>query len=262
MKSRMVATLGVAALMGLGAIWVANSWLKARMAATQGVDDGLVSALVAARDIPFGKQIEEVDLRAVSLPDDAVPKGLLRQPQDALGGVATQMIYAGELIMRERIAAHMGGSALAAVIPPNKRAVTVRVNDVIGVAGFLLPGNRVDVLASHKDSKRSVRTRTLLQDIKVLAVDQQASPDKNEPTIVRAVTLELTPPQAESLVKATQEGSVQLALRNPTDTEKVAQAKPAGVAPRVSRPLVRQVSTASNVTLIRGMEVKEVRVKQ
>jgi pilus assembly protein CpaB len=180
-------------------------------------------------------------------------------PADVLGKVATQTIYAGELIMRERIADHLGGSALAAVIAPNKRAMTVRVNDVIGVAGFLLPGNRVDVLATRKEDGRRVSSRTLLEDIKVLAVDQHASPDKNEPTIVRAVTLELTPAQGESLVKATQEGSVQLALRNPTDTQQAAKAEPAGP---IVRAVAQRSATVGNVTLIRGIEVTEIRVKQ
>jgi pilus assembly protein CpaB len=255
---RALATFGIAAMMGLGAVWVANNWLQARLGTVQTSGDGQASALAAAREIPFGKQIEQVDLRPLSLPKDAVPKGAVAVPADALGKVATQTIYAGELIMRERIVDHLGGSALAAVIAPDKRAITVRVNDVIGVAGFLLPGNRVDVLATRKEANRRVSSRTLLENIKVLAVDQHASPDKNEPTIVRAVTLELTPAQGENLVQATQEGSVQLALRNPTEPPK-AMVQP--VAPIV-QPVAQRVSTSGNVTLIRGMDVTEIRVKQ
>ena len=98
------------------------------------------------------------------------------------------------------------------------RAMTVRVDDVVGVAGFLLPGNRVDVVAARKlqGSDRAI-TETILFDINVLAVDQTSSQDKNEPVVVRAVTLEMTPQQAEVLVRAREEGRIQLTLRNPTD---------------------------------------------
>jgi pilus assembly protein CpaB len=254
-SSRAVVMLLVAALMGLGAVWVANNWLQSRVSSANTVQDGRVAVLAAARDIPFGKQIQEMDLRTVHLPADAVPAGAIREGHEAHGKVATQTIYMGELIMRERAAEHLGGSALSAVISPTKRAVTVRVNDVIGVAGFLLPGNRVDVLTTRRERNRDVRARTLLEDIKVLAVDQRASPDGSEPTLVRAVTLELTPRQAESLVKATQEGSLQLALRNPADNEKAPAAQP------VSRPPRTAVApTHSNVTVIRGIEVSNTRV--
>ena len=96
------------------------------------------------------------------------------------------------------LADNAGGTALAVVIEQGKRALTVRVNDVIGVAGFLLPGSRVDVLSIRKADGRTAISETILQNLKVLAVDQKVSPDKNEPVIVRAVTLEVTPEQAET----------------------------------------------------------------
>ena len=96
------------------------------------------------------------------------------------------------------------------------RAVSVRVNDVVGVAGFLLPGNHVDVVTAYRDGQET-RSETVVQNVKVLAVDQTASTDKNEPVVVRAVTLEVTPADAEKLVLAEQRGAIQLALRNPLD---------------------------------------------
>ena len=98
------------------------------------------------------------------------------------------------------------------------RAVSVRVNDVVGVAGFLLPGNHVDVVAAYRDGP-DTRSETVVQNVKVLAVDQTASTDKNEPVVVRAVTLEVTPADAEKLVLAEQRGAIQLALRNPPDRD-------------------------------------------
>ena len=124
------------------------------------------------------------------------------------------------------------------------RAVTVRVDDVIGVAGFLLPGNRVDVLAARREAISRATAETIVRDVKVLAVDQTAATEKNEPVIVRAVTLEVNPEQAEVLVKAKEEGSIQLTLRNPLDDEVfVEEPAPApapvvrqAVAPAAPRP--------------------------
>jgi pilus assembly protein CpaB len=124
---------------------------------------------------------------------------------------------------------------------------------VIGVAGFLLPGNHIDVLASRKDGK-TVTTRTVLEDIKVLAVDQTASPEKDKPVVVRAVTLEMTPQEAEILVKSTQEGTLQLTLRNPLDNEQVLAKQEPEKKP--VRRVKRSRSYDANVTVIRGTDVK------
>ena len=150
--------------------------------------------------------------------------------------VTVQPIVAGEILMRERFSEYEDGSTLAALVCEKMRAVTVRVDDVIGVAGFLLPGNRVDVLAARLDTGRRATAETILRDVKVLAVDQTAASEKNEPVIVRAVTLEVNPAQAEVLVKAKEEGSIQLTLRNPLDdelfVEAVAAPEPAPVVVR------------------------------
>ena len=130
---------------------------------------------------------------------------------------------------------------------------------VVGVAGFLLPGNRVDVLASRiENSTRRAITETILKNIKVLAVDQTASTDKNEPVIVRAVTLEMAPDQSEALVKAKEEGTIQLTLRNPLAKEEiiVEEPPPAPVARPVSRPAPRRAAPRdTTITIIRGTNV-------
>jgi pilus assembly protein CpaB len=135
------------------------------------------------------------------------------------------------------------------------RAVTVRVDDVVGVAGFLLPGNHVDVIAARKVNERAT-TETVLMNINVLAVDQTTSQDKNEPVVVRAVTLEMTPQEAEVLMKAREEGRIQLTLRNPADDMRpqlVATPEPApAIAPQ--KPVRRAAPRPAepNVTIIRG----------
>ena len=116
------------------------------------------------------------------------------------------------------MSSHIIGSMLSTLIDKEYRAIAVRVDDVVGVAGFVLPGNNVDVLANKIDkiTNQSV-TQTKLQNIKVLAVDQDDSHEKNQPAIVRAVTLQLKPEQAEIMVQAMREGTIQLTLRNPED---------------------------------------------
>src|SRR5262249_35652838 len=141
----------------------------------------------------------------------------------------------------------------------------VRVDDVVGVAGFLLPGNHVDVVAArmvnHQVETRA-ETETVLRNLNVLAVDQTASQDKDQPVVVHAVTLEVSPKQAEVLVKAREEGKIQLTLRNPledTGPELVAEQPP---PPPPAKVTVRKVRVetprdpANAITIIRGTEVK------
>ncbi len=147
-------------------------------------------------------------------------------------------------------------SGISSIIAPNKRALTVRVNDVIGVAGFLLPGNHVDVIASQSKNNRT-HTHTILRNLKVLAVDQSASADKEKPVVVRAVTLEVTPKQAERLVRATEEGSVQLALRNPNDIDETGLVK---VVVKKKKVVVKKKQDGV-ITIIRGTKVDVTKIK-
>jgi pilus assembly protein CpaB len=173
--------------------------------------------------------------------------------------IATMNVMRGEILMRDRFSAHEGGSTLAALVQQGMRAVTVRVDDVVGVAGFLLPGNRVDVLATRVETNRRATTETILRNLRVLAVDQTAATDRNDPVIVRAVTLEMTPAQSEELVRAKEEGRIQLTLRNPLAQEEeeveeivvqeppppgTAAGRAAGAAARRSR-LLRSRSSAA-----------------
>lgn len=219
--------------------------------------------VVAAFDIDYGIKIDAQMIRLVAWPTASLPEGAYGNAADVVGKIASAAIGKGEPITARRAVETLTGSSLASLISPNMRALTVRVNDVIGVAGFLLPGNHVDVLATPKPrgSERPV-TKTLLQNLKVLAVDQQARAAKDDPIVVRAVTVEVDPAQAELIVQATEEGSVQLVLRNPLDQAVDAPvAKPAPVAeapkPR-PRPKPVQISAPppppkpDPITVIRG----------
>ncbi len=215
----------IAVVLGLAAAVFAQSWMKSRIAAAEADTRGGVTVLVANTDIAFGEQIKAESVKTATWPRSSVPDEALRAPADAVGKIANQRMVAGEVILRQRVSLEGGGSSLAAKVEPNKRAVTVRVNDVIGVAGFLLPGNRVDVLATRMiENTHRAETSTLLQNVKVLAVDQTAQTEKDQPVVVRVVTLEIDPSQAVDLARATEEGTVQLALRNPDDRGVVAAA--------------------------------------
>lgn len=257
LKRKVFSMFSIALVLGLAAAWMANGWIQARLQPAEASTGAMV--VVAALEVPFGAKIESSHIRTVEWPVGSMPEGALTDLAEAEGMIAKQAFLPGEIILRGRIAEHLGGSTLSAIVEPNKRAITVRVNDVIGVAGFLLPGNHIDVLASRKDGK-NVTTRTVLEDIKVLAVDQTASPEKDKPVVVRAVTLEMTPNEAEILVKSTQEGTLQLTLRNPLDNEQLLarQAPEKKPVQRVSRPR----SYDSSVTVIRGTEVRTTSVSK
>lgn len=260
-KRRGMLLVALSVLMGLGAAWSASSWVRSQLMGNAPVDEPDDNLIVVANlDIAYGERVEKRHLKRVSLPEGVTPSGAFTDPDEVVGQVATQEILVGEIILARRLAEHLEGSTLAALVGQNMRAISVRVDDVVGVAGFLLPGNRVDILATRKDTNRRVVTETILQNIKVLAVDQTARTENNDPVIVRSVTLEMTPTHAEVLVKARGEGTVQLTLRNPLQQEPVVKAPPP--APKkVVKARPRPKPTTSNITVIRGTNVSTTKAK-
>jgi|WetSurSiteA1Bulk_404760.scaffolds.fasta_scaffold00877_7 pilus assembly protein CpaB len=216
MNKRFIIMLSIALLLALLAAWVANRWIQSKA-----IPDKKVSVVVAAVEIPFGVKLEESQIKEIPWPESTTPKGAYSSKAQVVGRVAMNKFYPDEIITEKRISEYLGGSTLSALITKEYRAISVRVDDVVGVSGFVLPGNKVDVLSTKRDRTENNQaiTTTLLQNIKVLAVDQEASQEKEKPAIVRAVTLELKPEQAEIMVQAMQEGTIQLTLRNPLDNE-------------------------------------------
>jgi len=235
-----------------GAAWVANRWVQARTASLAVEQPTTVDIVVASMDLPFGTKVEARHLGTIKMLPGTEPSGAFHELKEVEGKVSRSSMLRGEILLAGRFADQGNGSTLAAVVEKNMRAVTMRVDDVVGVAGFLLPGNRVDVLGSRDMASQEAITETIVQNVRVLAVDQTASTDKNEPVVVRAVTLEVTPSQAETLVKWKEQGSIQLTLRNPLD--EAVEAKPAAVAATPKRPAAKPVK-APTVTVIRGTEV-------
>lgn len=253
-KKGIVAMLGVSIVLATGAAGLANSWVQERLAGGESTEETAV--VVAAMEIPFGRKVQATDLRLLQLPPHAVPKGSFNSVEKVAGRISTQPIYEGEVILPGRVAEHLGGSALSAVLETGMRAITVRVDDVAGVAGFLLPGNRVDVVSSKRHGgNRDVTSKTILRHIEVLAVDQNASQERDGPVIVRAVTLSVTPRQAEKLFEATQEGKVQLTLRNPLEELENEPEKVVADVPEV-KPKPKRVyrHRHTRVSVIRGTE--------
>lgn len=255
-KRNSVIFFSLAIMFGLVAAFMAQRWAQQRLVdARSEAARGMTTVVVAAKAIEFGKRIEQDSLKVADWPVDAQPEGAYNDIEAVVGMVSKYHILTGEPVLAARVADPEKSPLLAGLIEPNKRAMSVRVDDVVGVAGFLLPGSRVDVVASKRidTGNRQYKTRTILHNLRVLAVDQTASAGSDDkPVVVRAVTLEVGPDQAEKLVQATSEGSVQLALRNPED-----QAIPeiTGKKPAEKPKPVRRVSTGSQVTVIRGTQV-------
>ena len=259
-KGRVFLLLSVALMLSAGAAWVANKWILQRTMPAAEASMG-TTVVAAALKIPFGQKIELAHIKIVPMPDQLIPNGAFNDVSKVEGRIAKQELLPGEIILEGRVAEHLKGSTLAAVLDPKMRAVTLRVNDVIGVAGFLAPSNRVDILSTTRpNGKKRPVTHTLLKNIKVLAVDQTANPGKNEPVIVRAVTMEMSPRQSERLVNARSEGSIQLTLRNPLADSKVASKSQA--TKKKARNKKKHVGhPPRTVTIIRGTKVDKTKVK-
>lgn len=218
MNNKTILFVLLSLIFGVAAVFLAQSWLKSNTEANS--PQATTGVITMATVAPLGSILERKHLKLLAMPNSVIPETAIKSFEEAEGMVVKQNLYAGEILRSERITKKGEGSTLASLISPQMRAVTIRVNDVIGVAGFLLPGNRVDVLNLFKKQGR-LQTDVVLANVKILAIDQRASSDENKPKLVRAVTLELTLDQAEIIMIAKGRGKLQLALRNPNDSTEV-----------------------------------------
>ncbi|WP_298722367.1 Flp pilus assembly protein CpaB [uncultured Oceanisphaera sp.] len=267
MKTRTVMLLFLSVIFGLGAAWMANNWLEQQSAASareaERAGSELAQVVVASVDLAPGVQLDPIHVQLKQIDARLVPPGAINTLEETQGMVTKNNLYKGDVLRKERLTPIGQGSTLSVLLEPGMRAVTVRVNDVIGVAGFLLPGNRVDILFTEGDM-----TRTVLKNLKVLAVDQTQHTDENRPKLVRAVTLEVDPEQAEKLVNASSNGRIQLALRNPNDAQDlndiVAAISPESASPVAAEPAApkpRARPRQLSVDLIKGTSQQQVSVK-
>ncbi|MCX7084434.1 MAG: Flp pilus assembly protein CpaB [Methylococcales bacterium] len=213
-------TLVLALLLAACAAWVANNWLESQSAShVDKQESNLTPVVVASVLIPFGSKIQENQVKIVSWPKESIPVDSSTNLDGVIGKVVQREFVVGEIILKSQVKDSLGGSNLSALITTDMRAVSVRVDDVMGVAGFVLPGNKVDIIAVQDDGV----TETLLKNIKVLAIDQQSTANTEKPAVVRTLTVEVTPKQAELLVKALKKSSLQFTLRNPLDNDGTAE---------------------------------------
>lgn len=213
--SRPVIVLALSLLAGLLASVLAARWLQAQAAHATPV-------VVATGDIPLGTPLDAGMLTTLPWPPGRMPEGAVQDPGALIGRVTRTTLTRHEPVLEQKMAAPGSRGGLSAVIAPGKRALTVKVNEVMGVAGFALPGSLVDVMvnASTEDTQRhsgASMSRIVLERILVLAVAQESSRDATAPRVANAVTLEVTPEQAERLDLARSVGTLSLVLRNPVD---------------------------------------------
>src|SRR5438067_631788 len=177
--------------------------------------------VVAASDLAIGAEITRTDVRVIEWPANSVPGKSISDPKEIIGRGLVMPMIENEPFLDMKLASRKAGSGLPPAIPQGLRAVSVKVNEVIGVAGYVLPGTRVDVLVTVSPSHQStdMTSKVILTNVEVLAAGTKIDRDteKNKPMPVTVVTLLVDPEQAERLTLATTEGKIQLALRNPLD---------------------------------------------
>jgi pilus assembly protein CpaB len=232
--------------------------------------------VVAAADMDIGAELRREDLRVIEWPANSVPANVFSKPDEIVGRGLILPVIQNEPILPMKLASAEAGAGLPPAIPPGQRAVSVRVNEVIGVAGYVVPGTRVDVVAtvSPTQNHQDMTSKVILTDVAVLAAGTKIERDteKDKPVAVNVVTLLVSPEESERLTLAANEGKIQLALRNPLDKEAPttlgirpaallgtaapARPLPRALPPRGSAPKVAaaapQVPEPTTVEIIRG----------
>jgi len=237
---RILLSLIIASAIGLVALFIASIMVKE--------DDTSKAALVVASSekITIGTPISESQLKLIRLPKGAAPVGVKDTVESLVGRVPKVEIAPGEIILESMLYSPNSSAGLAFAISPGKRAMSMNVNEVTEVAGFVSPGAYVDVLFSSKDDSGRFSSRIIMQRILVLAVAQdRTGSDEAKPKLATSVTLEVTPQQAEVLDAARMAGSISLVLRNQTEGSGVEQSD-----------TQTQTTTESGVEVIRGTSVR------
>jgi pilus assembly protein CpaB len=229
MKARSLLLLGVAAVLGFAAVALVK----------KPVAHDVTTMVVAKVALNYGDELAAPKLAIVEVPPAALPEGAFKGIEEitAENRVVLRPMVAGEPILPNKISGKNGRAILSTVIDKNMRAAAIRVDDVNGVAGFVQPGDRVDVMLTRKTNDRDAATNTdlLLQNVKVLGIDQKSSEQKDAPQVAKAVTLEVTPEDAQKLALASNIGNLSLALRNYADPAAVS-VKPISITDLLPTP--------------------------
>lgn len=215
---KLPAFAAIALTLGAMAAFVAARWVGVTKTGDQASGSKVV---VVELPVEAGKAITVEQIKVIDWPGATVPSDAFARASDVAGRIARVSMIPGEPVLPGKLAPVNASGGLSSIIPEGKRAITVKVDEVIAVAGFALPGSYVDVLVSGKDVNDQPFSRTVLSRIKVLAVAQETTAGQDKPKVVNAVTLELTPSEAEKLDLARSIGELALVLRNEFDTGEV-----------------------------------------
>ena len=219
MRSRIFAVLAIAVLAGGGLAYGTYNFLNNQP--VRQVNTPTQAVVVAAADLQLGSEIKKDDLQVVLFPAGKTPEGTFAKPEEVIGRGLIVPVVKNEPILKAKLASKEAGFGLPPVIPEGMRAVSVRVNEVVGVAGYVLPGNRVDVVAtaSPTEARADTTSKVVLSNVQVLTAGtrMEQNGDQSKPVQVTVVTLLVFREQAERLALASTEGKIQLALRNPLD---------------------------------------------
>ncbi|MFN2432476.1 MAG: Flp pilus assembly protein CpaB [Gemmatimonadota bacterium] len=270
-RKKLLLALFVAGVTGLAAGVLTLNYLKRPSPAVAADQPAAGSVVVAAAAVPLGTYLTEQHVKTVAWPGTDLPEGYFARKQDVVGRGVIVDLSPSEPVLATKLAPEGAGGGLPVVIPGGHRAVSVKVDEVVGVAGFVLPGTRVDVLVTlnpetEGETQAPARTRVILQNVKVLASGQKIEKDEEgKPQTVTVITLLVTPEESEKLTLAATEGQIQMALRNAMDLDSVSTtgietaelvSGPSAPVP-APRPRARAsgpVRPARNVEVILGAE--------
>jgi pilus assembly protein CpaB len=254
---RALLMMGLAIVLGLAAVLMASRWLL------QQAPNAAARIVVAAADVNPGQRLAPEMLKLADWPAASLPAGAQHDMLALHGRVLKASLLRGEPLTTAKLAPPGTLGGLSALISEGKRAITVRVNDVVGVAGFTLPGNFVDILVNTQADGEAIKahhenaiSKIVLERILVLAVAQEVARDDTKPRVVNAVTLEVTPDQAERLDLARSVGTLSLVLRNQIDprpgvTNGATKHSVLGMAEDGAAPAARPAVVAATVVAAR-----------
>ncbi len=236
MRTSSIVMLAVALVLGISAALLSKIWLQAQVSQPQIAETApkmdMSTVVIAAKSLRFGNRLASRSLREVEWPSNAIPAGAFKKIKDIVNGkdrrVVLSAIEENEPVLGWKITGPGQRASLSALIGENLKAVTVRVNDVLGVDGFVLPGEHVDILLTRTETvemgdqapiQKNTFTDVLLQNVRVLAVDQLADDRTEDPAPAKAVTIEVTIRQGQKLALASSVGQLALALRSAGSTK-------------------------------------------
>ncbi len=250
-RVRIVLVLALALMAGVGLAYGTYNYINRIQSSAKTTSIPTSPVVVAAADLELGAELRADDLRVIQWPANAVPQGIFSNPGDLIGRGLIAPVIQNEPILPMKLAPKEAGVGLPPAIPAGMRAVSVRVNEVIGVAGYVLPGTGVDVVATATPTKNQEDTtsKVVLTNVRVLAAGTkiETTDSSGKPIPVNVVTLLVSPEESERLTLASTEGKIQLALRNPLDQSAppTPGVRPAVLLGSMARPTPRPVSTTS-----------------